>query len=52
MKLGLERLSGARRGQLDALASFPATIGSAPGTNVLVPGAPPALRLQALLGDR
>jgi serine protease Do len=40
MKLSLEHLSGARRGQVDTLASFPATIGSAPGTNVLVPGAP------------
>ncbi len=52
MKLGLEHLSGARRGQLDALASFPATIGSAPGTNVLVPGAPAVAARIVREGDR
>jgi serine protease Do len=40
-KLSLEHLSGARQGEIDTLASFPATIGSGPGTQVLVPGAAP-----------
>src|SRR5512143_838779 len=52
MKLSLEHLSGARRGQVDALASFPATIGSAPGTNVLVPGAPAVAARIVREGDR
>lgn len=39
-KLSLEHLSGARRGEVDtlALASLPATIGSAPTAQVRVPG--------------
>jgi S1-C subfamily serine protease len=41
MRLSLEHLSGARRGEVDTLTSFPATIGSAPGTQVLVPEAAP-----------
>jgi serine protease Do len=41
MRLSLEHLSGARRGEVDTLASFPTAIGSAPGTQVLVPGAAP-----------
>jgi S1-C subfamily serine protease len=41
VKLSLEHLSGARRGEVDPLTSFPAAIGSAPGTRVLVPEAAP-----------
>jgi S1-C subfamily serine protease len=40
-QLSLEHLSGARRGEVDTLSSFPTAIGSAPGTRVLVPGAAP-----------
>ncbi len=39
MRLSVEHLSGVRRGETDALTSFPATIGSAPGAQVLVPEA-------------
>jgi hypothetical protein len=52
MKLSLEHLSGARRGELDTLASFPATIGSAPGAQVLVPGATPFAGRIVREGDR
>jgi hypothetical protein len=37
----LEHISGDRRGEVDALVSLPATIGSAPGVQVLVPGTAP-----------
>jgi S1-C subfamily serine protease len=37
-KLSLEHLSGARRGEIDTLASLPATIGSGPGVQIHVPG--------------
>ena len=40
-KLSLEHLSGARRGEVDVLASLPATIGSGPGVHVFVPGTAP-----------
>ena len=40
-QLSLEHLSGARRGEIDALTSLPATIGSGPGVQVLVPGIAP-----------
>jgi hypothetical protein len=52
MKLTLEHLSGARRGEVDTLASFPATIGSAPGTHVLVPGAAALAARIVREGDR
>jgi len=52
MKLSLEHLSGARRGEVDALASLPATIGSAPGTQVLVPGVAPLHARILREGDR
>jgi len=52
MKLSLEHLSGARRGEVDTLASFPATIGSAPGTQVLVPEAAPFHARIVREGDR
>jgi S1-C subfamily serine protease len=38
-KLSLEHLSGTRRGQIDVLATTPATIGSEPGVQILVPEA-------------
>jgi S1-C subfamily serine protease len=38
-KLSLEHLSGTRRGQIDTLETTPATIGSEPGVQILVPEA-------------
>ncbi len=52
MKLSLEHLSGARRGEVDTLTGFPATIGSAPGARVLVPGAAPLAARIVREGDR
>jgi S1-C subfamily serine protease len=52
MELSLEHLSGARRGEVDALTRFPATIGSAPGTPVLVPEAAPLHARILREGDR
>jgi hypothetical protein len=48
----LEHLSGARRGEIDALASLPATIGSGPEVQVLVPGTAPNHAHIALEGHR
>jgi S1-C subfamily serine protease len=41
MRLSLEHVSGARQGEIDTLVSLPATIGSGPGVEVLVPGTAP-----------
>ncbi len=39
IRLSVVHLSGARRGESDTLTTFPATIGSSPGAQVLVPEA-------------
>jgi S1-C subfamily serine protease len=41
MRLSLEHVSGARQGEVDTLVSLPATIGSGPEVQVLVPGTAP-----------
>ncbi len=41
IQLSVEHLSGARRGEIDTLTTFPVTIGSGPGAQVLVPEAAP-----------
>jgi serine protease Do len=52
MKLSFEHLSGARRGQVDTLTRFPATIGSGPGAHVAVPGTAPLIARIVREGDR
>jgi S1-C subfamily serine protease len=51
-RLSLEHLSGARRGEVDTLASLPATIGSGPEVQVSVPGAAPLHAQIVREGDR